>query len=324
MFQQVRKRVASSERRQGSIVRSFDLLTLPFARFVTTKIPARKDSHPVTLMSLIEISDLDDPRLHVYRNIKKTNLTRWSSHFIAEGKKLTIRLLQSDFGVASILTSDKHVDLITPHLRDNVPAYVVPHQLAQMLVGQTFHAGMLGCGIRKIPPSVDDLMKIDRRHLFVVCCGVENAENIGGIIRAAAGFGATVLLLGPHCCDPFSRRALRVSMGNSLNIPIIQIDEELGSTLTMLRDNHRFNLVASILDDTALPLSDCPTDGNVAVLLGNEDAGLAAEWVELCDRRVTIPMYSGTDSLNVAMAAAVFLHHFSGNVKTATPRDEIV
>jgi tRNA G18 (ribose-2'-O)-methylase SpoU len=113
-------------------------------------------------------------------------------------------------------------------------------------------------------------------------------------------------------------------MGNSLNIPIIEVEEELGSTLTMLRDSHRFSLVASILDDDALALRDCPTDGHVAVLLGNEDAGLAAEWVELCNRRVTIPMHSGTDSLNVAVAAAVFLHHFAENVKTTTPSGDIV
>jgi tRNA G18 (ribose-2'-O)-methylase SpoU len=262
-------------------------------------------------MPLIEITDLDDTRLDVYRNIKKTNLTRWSAHFIAEGKKLTIRLLNSDFAVASVLTSDKHVDLLTPHLRDDVPAFVVPHQLAQLLVGQTFHAGMLGCGIRKIPPTVDDLMQIKRRHLIAVCCGIENLENMGGIIRTAAGFGATALLLGPGCCDPFSRRALRVSMGSALTIPIIEAGEELSPMLTMLRDQHGFNLIASILDDNALRLRDCPTEGNVAVLLGNEDAGLDIEWLELSSHRVTIPMHSGTDSLNVAVAAAVFLHHFA-------------
>ena len=267
-----------------------------------------------TLMPLIEISDLDDPRLDVYRNIKKTNLTRWSAQFIAEGKKLTIRLLESDFDVASVLTSDKHVDLLTPHLRDDVPAFVVPHQLAQMLVGQTFHAGMLGCGIRKIPPTLEDLMKIERRHLIAVCCGVENLENMGGIIRAAAGFGATALLLGPGCCDAFSRRALRVSMGSALNIPIIEAGEELSPMLNTLRDQHGFNLIASILDDNALRLRDCPTDGNIAVLLGNEDAGLDAKWLDLCSRRVTIPMHSGTDSLNVAVAAAVFMHHFAENI----------
>jgi tRNA G18 (ribose-2'-O)-methylase SpoU len=269
-----------------------------------------------TLMPLIEISDLNDPRLHVYRNIKKTNLTRWSTQSIAEGKKLTIRLLKSDFDVASVLTSDKHVDLLTPHLRDDVPAFVVPHQLAQMLVGQTFHAGMLGCGIRKIPPTLEDLMKIERRHLIAVCCGVENLENMGGIIRAATGFGATALLLGPGCCDPFSRRALRVSMGSALNIPILEAGEELSPMLTMLRNQHRFNLIAAILYDNAMRLRDCPTEGNIAVLLGNEDAGLDVEWLELCIHRITIPMHSGTDSLNVAVASAVFLHHFAENVNT--------
>jgi tRNA G18 (ribose-2'-O)-methylase SpoU len=268
-------------------------------------------------MPLIEISDLDDPRLDVYRNIKKTNLTRWSAQFIAEGKKLTIRLLDSEFDVASVLTSDKHVDLLKPHLRNDVPAFVVPHQLAQMLVGQTFHAGMLGCGIRKIPPTLEELMQIERRHLIAVGCGVENLENMGGIIRAAAGFGATALLLGPGCCDAFSRRALRVSMGSALNIPIIDAGEELSSMLTTLRDQHHFNLIASILDDKALRLRGCPTDGNVAVLLGNEDAGLDAKWIELCSHRVTIPMHSGTDSLNVAVAAAVFMHHFAENINEA-------
>lgn len=268
-------------------------------------------------MPLIEISDLDDPRLHVYRNIKKTNLTRWSSQFIAEGKKLTIRLLESDFDVASVLTSDKCVDLLKPHLRDDIPAYVVSQELAQMLVGHTFHAGMLGCGIRKTPPALEDLINIKRRHLLAVCCGVENPENLGGIIRAAAGFGATALLLGSSCCDPFSRRALRVSMGNSLNIPILEVGKELQPTLAMLRDKHDFNLIASVLSDNATRLRDCTIGRNTAVLLGNEEAGLSDEWLEFCDQRVTIPMRSGTDSLNVAVAAAIFLHHFAEDIDAA-------
>ena len=100
-------------------------------------------------------------------------------------------------------------------------------------------------------------------------------------------------------------------MGSALTIPIIEAGEELSPMLTMLRDQHGFNLIASILDDNALRLRDCPTEGNVAVLLGNEDAGLDIEWLELSSHRVTIPMHSGTDSLNVAVAAAVFLHHFA-------------
>jgi len=262
-------------------------------------------------MPLIEISDLDDPRLHVYRNLKKTNLTRWSPQFIAEGKKLTIRLLQSDFDVASVLSSDKHVELLRPHLRDDVPAFVLPHHLAQTVVGYKFHAGMLGCGIRKVPPSLDDLMRVERRHLFVVCCGVENRENLGGIIRVAAGFGATAILLGAGCSDPFSRRVLRVSMGNALHIPILDAGEDLDTMLTTLRNQHAVDFIASVLDGQTERLRDSDTSNSVALLLGNENSGLDAEWLEMCDRRVTIPMHSGTDSLNVAVAAGIFLHHFA-------------
>ena len=98
---------------------------------------------------------------------------------------------------------------------------------------------------------------------------------------------------------PFTARTLVVAQQQILLAELLQ---------------HHFNLVASILDNNALRLRDCPTEGNVAVILGNEDAGLDTEWLDLCSHRVTIPMHSGTDSLNVAVAAAVFMHHFAENI----------
>ncbi len=265
-------------------------------------------------MPLIEVNEIDDPRLHVYRHLKKTNLTRWSGQFIAEGKKLVVQLLQSDFGVESVLTSEKFVDLLEPLAigrREDVPIYVLPHRLAQMLVGQKFHAGMLGCGIRHEPPSLSALATADRRHLFVACAGTENPDNIGAIIRIAAAFGVTAVLLGSGCSDPFSRRALRVSMGNALRVPIIECGEQLAARLAELQGLCRAELVASLLADDAEHLRDVTARESVVVLLGNEDAGLPNEFIELADRRVTIPMQSGTDSLNVSVAAGIFLHHFA-------------
>ena len=265
-------------------------------------------------MPLIEVNEIDDPRLHVYRHLKKTNLTRWSGQFIAEGKKLVVQLLESDFGVESVLTSEKFVDLLEPLTtgrRADVPIYVLPHRLAQMLVGQKFHAGMLGCGIRREPPPLTELASPDRRHLFVACAGTENPDNIGAIIRIAAAFGVTAVLLGAGCSDPFSRRALRVSMGNALRVPIIECGDELETRLLELKRHCNAELVASLLADDAEHLRDTTTDSSVVVLLGNEDAGLSYEFIELADRRVTIPMHSGTDSLNVSVAAGIFLHHFA-------------
>lgn len=266
------------------------------------------------MMPLIAVNEIDDPRLHVYRNLKKTNLTRWSGQFIAEGKKLVVQLLESDFEVESVLTSEKFVDLLRPLAtgrRSDVPIYVLPHRQAQMLVGQKFHAGMLGCGIRREPPPLTELATPDRRHLFVACAGTENPDNIGAIIRIAAAFGVTAVLLGSGCSDPFSRRALRVSMGNALRVPILECGDELVTQLLNLKQHCSPELVASLLADDAARLHDVRTDASVVVLVGNEDAGLSDEFINLADRRVTIPMHSGTDSLNVSVAAGIFLHHFA-------------
>lgn len=265
-------------------------------------------------MPLIDVHEIDDPRLHVYRHIKKTNLTRWSGQFIAEGKKLVRQLLESDFDVDSILTSARYVDLLKPLLggrRADVPVFVLPHHLAQMLVGQKFHAGMLGCGRRRPPPTLADLLHPPRRHLFVACAGTENPDNIGAIVRIAAAFGATAVLLGSGCSDPFCRRALRVSMGNALRIPILECGDQLAAQLSTLRRLSDAEIIASVLHDDAEPLRSVETRKNTVVLLGNEDAGLSAEFVTLADRRVTIPMAAGTDSLNVAVAAGIFLHQLS-------------
>ena len=267
-------------------------------------------------MPLINLDGIDDPRLDVYRNVKKTNLTRWSSQFSAEGKKLVAQLLESEYDVESILTSEKYIDILQPHLagrRADVPIYSLPQSVAQMLVGMKFHAGMLGCGIRKPAPQIEQLVTPSKRHVFVACVHTENPDNIGAIIRIAAGFGATAVLLGPRCSDPFSRRAIRGSMGNALRIPILELGDSLRTTLDWLRSEHNTELFATVLDDNAEVLRNVRPDRDCVLVFGNESEGLSPEWIDLCDRRLTIPMQDGTDSLNVSVACGIFLHHFQTN-----------
>jgi tRNA G18 (ribose-2'-O)-methylase SpoU len=264
----------------------------------------------------IPLSEIDDPRLEVYRNLKKTNATRWSPHFITEGKKPTLRLLESGFPVKSILTSEKFVDLLEPRLTDDrsdVPVFVMPHAVCQMLVGYTFHCGMLGCGLRQATPELSQLVRPGERQLFVVCPSTQDQDNLGAIVRIAAAFGVSGLLLGKGCCDPFCRRTIRVSMGLALRIPIIEAGEHLPALVRELRDERDVELIGSALNGAASPLGQTEVDAerSCAILLGNEAAGLDQSWIELCQRVVTIPMHDETDSLNVSVAAGILLHHFA-------------
>jgi tRNA G18 (ribose-2'-O)-methylase SpoU len=262
-------------------------------------------------MPLIRIESLDDPRLDVYRNLKSTNLTRWSGLFVAEGTRVALRLLESDYDVEHAVVSEQRLAEMRPYLPEAVPAYVLPHAMAKSLVGYNFHTGVLACGRRRPGPDLDAIVAAAGGRTTLVCCpAVNDPDNLGSIIRTSAAFGVEAMLLGHECADPFSRRVLRVSMGNALRLPIVET-RDLSRALARLRDERNVDLIATVLDEHAEPLQSATRRGPTALLLGNEAHGLAPEWTSLCSRTVTIPMRSGTDSLNVAVAAAVFLYHFT-------------
>ena len=283
-------------------------------------------------MPLLPIQSLDDPRLAVFRDVKATRHSRWAGCFIAEGARLVKRLLRSDYVVESLLLTEGRVEEFDPWLRPDVPAFVMPQALAAELVGYNFHCGAMACALRRPSPSLDDIMaRGGERMTFVVCPDVNDPENIGTLIRLGAAFGIDAMLLGPACADPFSRRVLRVSMGNALTLPIVS-SRDLNADLQRLKSEWQVQLAATVVENsdptdggevvratkTTEPLALAGRPARLALLFGNEANGLGSEWLELCDRRLTIPMRAA-DSLNVAIAAGIFLYHFTASAPAAPP-----
>jgi tRNA G18 (ribose-2'-O)-methylase SpoU len=265
-------------------------------------------------MPRIGISDVDDPRLAVYRDLPQSNLTRGSGLFVAEGEKVVIRLLESRFEVASVLAEPECADRLESRLAADVPVYVAPKPLLQEIVGFHFHRGVLACGKRQPRLEVDDLIESrpppnplpkGEGGTIVVLPDVQDPTNLGSIIRTAAAFGCQAVVLGRKCADPFSRRVLRVSMGAALHLPIVE-SRDLADDLKLLAASG-FEVVATVLDPSAEALAEYQRNQRTAILFGSEGHGLSDEWAALCARRVTIPMQVGIDSLNVAIATAVVL-----------------
>lgn len=294
-------------------------------------------------MPLLPIQTLDDPRLVVFRDVKAIRHSKWKGRFITEGARLTKRLLATDYVVESMLLTEGRVEEFSPWLRPDVPTFVMPQTLTAELVGYNFHCGAMACALRKPNPSLEDIMaRGGERMTFVVCPDVNDPENIGTLIRLGAAFGIDAMLLGPACADPFSRRVLRVSMGNALTLPIV-CSRDLNADLRRLKSEWQVQLAATVVENddptddgekvTWTPSSERSDEGvqpteplghagrpaRLALLFGNEANGLGAEWLEFCDRRLTIPM-RGADSLNVAIAAGIFLHHFT----SATPDASLI
>jgi len=163
--------------------------------------------------------------------------------------------------------------------------------------------------MRRAGPTLESLLgDVKDPVLLAVCPNVNDPENIGAIIRLAAGFGLAGLVLGPGCADPFSRRVLRVSMGTAFSVPIVET-QDLQTDLRRLHDAFGVELAAAVLDPQAEPLECYHRSARMAVLFGNEKHGLDRESIDLCQRKLTIPMAAGADSLNVAMAAGIFFHY---------------
>jgi tRNA G18 (ribose-2'-O)-methylase SpoU len=262
-------------------------------------------------MPLVPIDSIDDPRLDPYRQLKMIVPVRRQGLFIAEGDKLAERLLESGHETLSLLVAENHAARIAARTPPEVPLYVVRADQIEELVGFNFHRGVLACGRRRPgPPLAEFLASRPGRLTFVVCPDVQDPENLGAIIRLSRAFGVDGLVLGGQCANPFSRRVLRVSMGTVFRLPLFDC-LDLSQAFA---EFHQAGVqtAATVLDPTAETLAGSVRPERFALLFGSEGHGIAPQWIEACDRRLTIPMQGGTDSLNVAVAAGIFLHHFCG------------
>ena len=260
---------------------------------------------------IIPVSSFNDDRLSPYRDLPKSNLTSLSRRFVVEGRLLVERLLASDYPVESIVVDERRMSLLPETFSDELHVYVLPGGAVEDLIGFNFHRGILACGRRTDRRGISGL-SLDNIHnaTFVVCVDIQDPTNLGGILRNCAAFGVTGVLLSRQCADPFSRRVLRVSMGAVFQLPLIQ-SADLLADLQTLRDQHFVELLATVLDSTAEELPGASRVPRMALLFGNEGHGLADSWISNCQRRITLPMANGTDSLNAAAASAVFLYHFT-------------
>ncbi len=262
-------------------------------------------------MPQIHIESLDDSRLEPYRDLKATNETRRRDSFVVEGEKLARRLLASEHTTLSMLIGRRRLDEFSLPVPHEVPLLIAPDAWLERIVGFNFHRGVLACGRRGDAPQLDALIaRLPQRCTLVVGIDIQDPENLGAMIRTARALGVAGMILGGRSADPFSRRVLRVSMGASLSLPIVT-SADLAGDLARLRRRWQVELVATVLDPNAQPLARCPRSERLAVVFGNEGWGLDPKWLELCDCQATIPMAEGIDSLNVAVAAGIVLHHFA-------------
>jgi tRNA G18 (ribose-2'-O)-methylase SpoU len=259
-----------------------------------------------------DVNDPDDPRLDDFRDLnsvdRRPDLPTGKGLVIAEGVLVVQRMLASRFVPHALLGTDRRL----AELKDDLagfshfaaPYYRASADLMARVVGFHLNRGVLAAARRV--PEFSAAQVVGGARTVAVLEGVNDHENLGSIFRNAAGLGVDAVVFGSGCADPLYRRAVRVSMGHALLVPYARATQ-WPADLVMLKEAG-FRLLAMTPHPEACALSDAMArvrDERVAVLVGAEGPGLTSATLRLSDARVRIPMSRGTDSLNVATAAAL-------------------
>jgi tRNA G18 (ribose-2'-O)-methylase SpoU len=259
--------------------------------------------------NVIDVDDPADPRLDDFRDLnsvdRRPDLPTGKGLVIAEGVLVVQRMVVSRFAPRAMLGTDRRLTELAADL-DGVaaPYYRVTADVMADVVGFHLNRGVLASASR--PPELSVPQVLDGARTIAVLEGVNDHENLGSIFRNAAGLNVDAIVFGSGCADPLYRRAVRVSMGHALLVPYAWAPD-WPQELELLRDNG-FRLFAMTPDSGARTLADAMADvvdQRLAVLVGAEGPGLSERAMRASDMRVRIPMSRGTDSLNVATAAAL-------------------
>ncbi|MDP3749418.1 MAG: RNA methyltransferase [Phenylobacterium sp.] len=240
--------------------------------------------------------------------------------FVAEGEVVLRMLARSRLHrPASLLIAEKRLaglSEILATIPGDVPIYAAGQAVMDAVVGFPIHRGILALGTRGAEPDPAELLAgLPERALVLVLSAIANHDNMGGLFRNAAAFGADAVLLDADCCDPLYRKAIRVSVGAALTTPFARLAP--GVDLLGLLEGQGFEAVA-LSPRGATTLAQLSRPLRAAVVLGAEGAGLSEALLARA-RTVRIPMADGFDSLNVAVTAGVVLHHLAFAAPASAP-----
>jgi tRNA G18 (ribose-2'-O)-methylase SpoU len=259
------------------------------------------------------VDDPADPRVADFFALndpeRRRALERDGALFVAEGALVVRHLLQSPYPVRALLATARGLRALDDVVAEvEAPVYVVSQELMTSIAGFRFHRGVLASAGRL--PGPDLATVVAGAGLVLMVEGVTDNENVGSLFRNAAAFGVAGVVLDATSADPLYRRSVRVSMGHVLRLPFTRVGDAT-EAITALQAMG-FEVLALTPAAGAEDIRSVAPASRRVLLVGAEGPGLSASALAAADRSVRIAMAAGVDSLNVAIAAAVALHHLGG------------
>ncbi len=253
------------------------------------------------------MTSVDDPLLDRVRLLRAPDRElRATGVVVLEGFTMVERWLRRGGSLRQlVVTPGQWERLCHLAVAGDWPCAVVDREVLAAAAGFDLHRGVVGFVEEPAPPSWDHV--ISSAFTLVVVEGVNDAENLGALMRSAWALGADVLVLDAGTLDPYGRRVVRVSMGAALELPVVRAPSWPGGLDELRAAGVRVIGLTPRADTTSWPLVSADRGQRVALMVGAEGPGLSEAALTRVDLAVRIPMRPEVDSLNVAHAAAIAL-----------------
>ena len=224
---------------------------------------------------------------------------------LLDGDHLLREAIRSGIRIEAAVFADRSGDaeLMRGAERTGAETFTVNDSLLSAISPVRQPSGVAALAV-KPERSLDDALASEPA-LVVMLSDVQDPGNVGAVIRAAEGCGATGVVCTDATADPYGWKALRGAMGSTFRLPVV-VKQSVESAIAAARASGLRVFATTVRDGTPLP--DCDLRGPAAVLLGSEGGGLPRAITDAADAHVTIPMQGPVESLNVAVAAAIVLY----------------
>jgi rRNA methylases len=244
---------------------------------------------------------------HAVRLSSSAEYRRKTGLFLAEGARLCADAVQSGVGVDTLFytarAQEKYGDYLNGILPAARQAFEVEPHVAELLAGTQSTQGIFCiCDMPRRAAGLAEL-KADRHCLALEA--IQDPANLGAVLRTAEALGIGGVVLAGNCCDIYSPKVLRASMGAVFRLPFYLAGGMADAAAQMNRMG--FATLAAVPDASAEKITECDFLHPSVIAVGNEGNGLTEEAIAACSRRVTIPMAGRAESLNASASAAILM-----------------
>lgn len=227
--------------------------------------------------------------------------------FVAEGVRLCMDALASEVPIEEFFyteqAAEKYPSAVKSLQSKAKKCAIISRSVLMHLTDTQTPQGIL-CVCTMLDKS-NCSYKMDNNSRLLALEDLQDPSNMGTILRTAEALGVGGILLSRGCCDIYSPKVLRGSMGAIFRLPFLVL-ENLPSYLFQ-KKGKGYSVYAAVPDRNAVPVTEASFSERCIVVVGNEGNGLTQACIQACTQPVTIPMEGRAESLNAAVAASILV-----------------